>query len=51
MYRDSPQELYMEDYCKEVEDFINFAPLNPKNISGGSIICLCVIYKNKNSTN
>jgi hypothetical protein len=37
----------MEDYCKEVEDFINFALLNLKNISGGRIICLCVMYKKK----
>jgi hypothetical protein len=28
MYRDSPKGLYMKNYCKRVEGFINFTLLN-----------------------
>jgi len=27
--------LYIKDYCKEIEGFINFSLSNPKNISRG----------------
>jgi len=47
MYRDSSQELYREDYCKQVKGFISFALLNPKNISEGVIICPYMKCKNK----
>ena len=37
MYRDSPQELWMMDYCNRVQGFINFATFIPRNFSGGGI--------------
>jgi hypothetical protein len=39
--------LYREDYYKRIEGFIDFALLNPKNISGGRIKCSCVKCENK----
>ena len=47
MYRNSPQELYREDYCKEIQDFINFILSNLNNISGGGIRCPYVKCKIK----
>ena len=41
MYRDSPERLHMMDYCNKIEDFINYALSNLKNINGGGIRCLC----------
>jgi hypothetical protein len=39
MYQDSLKGLFMEDYCKENEGFINFILYNPKNIIRGRIRC------------
>jgi hypothetical protein len=39
--------LYIKDYCKEIEGFINFSLSNPKNISRGWIRYSCVKGKNK----
>jgi hypothetical protein len=47
MYRDSPKGLYMKNYCKRVEGFINFTLLNLNNISGDEIRCPCTKCKNK----
>jgi len=47
MNQNSPQELYREDYCKEIQDFINFILSNLNNISGGGIRYPCVKCKNK----
>ena len=47
MYRDSPQELWMMDYCNRVQGFINFATFIPRNFSGYSIRCPCRKCKNK----
>ena len=47
MYRDSPQGLRRIDYCNGVQDFINYALSNLRNISGWSIRCLCKRCKNK----
>jgi hypothetical protein len=33
------------NYCNRVEDFINYALFNQRNISGGGIICPCKRYK------
>jgi hypothetical protein len=43
-------ELYIEDYCKEIESFINFSLSNSKNISRGWIKYPCVKGKNKKFT-
>jgi hypothetical protein len=48
MYRDLPQGLYWEVYCKWVKSFINFELLSLKNISEGGNKCPCVKCKNKN---
>ena len=37
----------MLNYCNRVEGFINYVLCNPRNISGGSIRCLCKRCKNK----
>jgi hypothetical protein len=37
----------MMDYCNEVQDFINYALSNPRNISRGGIKCSCKRCKNK----
>ena len=37
----------MMDYCNEVEDFINYALSNLRNISRGCIKCSCKRCKNK----
>jgi len=47
MYRDSPKELRMMDYCNRVQGFINFATSIPRNFSGGSSRCPCRKCKNK----
>jgi len=48
MYREySPKGLYMKNYCKRVEGFINFTLLNLNNISGDEIRCPCTKCKNK----
>ena len=47
MYRVSPEGLRMMDYCDGVEGFINYALSNSRNISEGSIRCLCKRCKNK----
>jgi hypothetical protein len=49
MHRDSPQELYRENFYKMVEGFINFALLNPKNISEDKIRCSYVKCKKQKS--
>jgi len=49
MHRDSPQELYRENYCKMVEGFINFALLNPKNIGEDKIRCPYIKCKKQKS--
>ena len=48
MYQDSLKRLYMEDYCKGIESFINFILSNSKNISVVKIRCSYVKCKNKN---
>ena len=35
------------DYCNGIQDFINYALSNMRNISGGSIKCLYKRCKNK----
>jgi len=45
MYRDSPGRLCRIDYCNEIQDFINYALSNPRNISGGGIKCPYKRYK------
>jgi len=47
MYRVSPEGLRMMDYCNGVKGFINCTLLNPRNISGDDIRCLCKRCKNK----
>jgi hypothetical protein len=37
----------MMDYCNEVDDFINYAIFNPKNISGTGIRYPCKMCENK----
>ena len=38
MYRGSPQGLRRMDYCNGVQDFINYATSNLRNISGGGVL-------------
>ena len=47
MYRDSPQGLWMMDYCNGIQDFINYALSNLRNISKQGIRCPCKRCKNK----
>jgi hypothetical protein len=47
LYRDSPERLREIDYCDEVQDFINYALSNSRNISGGNIRYPCMRCKNK----
>lgn len=47
MFRDLPEGLHRIDYYNRVQGFINYALSNPRNISGGSIRCLCKTCKNK----
>jgi hypothetical protein len=35
------------DYCNEIQDFINYATSNPRNISGCGIRCPCKMCKHK----
>ena len=37
MSRDSPKGLRIIDYYNRIQDFINYALSNPRNISGGRI--------------
>ena len=48
MYRVSPKQLHMMNYCNGVEGLVNYTLSNPKNISGGDIKTSC---KNKNFIN
>jgi hypothetical protein len=41
----------MMDYCNGVQGFINYAPSNPRNISGWGIRCPCKRCKNKKFLN
>ena len=47
IYRDSPQGLWMMDYCNGIQDFINYALSNMINISKEGIRCPCKRCKNK----
>jgi hypothetical protein len=47
MYQDSPQGLWMMDYCNGVQGFINFATSIPRNFTGGGIRCPCRKCENK----
>ena len=47
MYRDSSEWLCVMDYYNGVEDFINYALSNSRNISGCGIRCPCNRCKNK----
>ena len=47
MYQDSPQGLWMMDYCNGVQGFINFATSIPRNFTGGGIRCPCRKCQNK----
>jgi len=51
MYRDTPQRLWMMNYCKRVQGFINYTLSNPRNISGGGIKCPYKRCKNKKFLN
>jgi len=46
IYRDSPQELRMMDYCNGVQGFINFTTSIPRNFTDDCIRCPCRKCKN-----
>ena len=51
MYQDSPQELRRMNYCNGVQDFINYAISNLRNISGDGIRYLYKRCKNNKFLN
>jgi hypothetical protein len=51
MYQDSPQELRRMNYCNGVQDFINYAISNMRNISGDDIRYLYKRCKNNKFLN
>jgi len=46
IYRDSPQELRMMNYCNGIQGFINYITSIMRNISGCGIRCPCKRCKN-----
>jgi hypothetical protein len=48
MYRVSTKRLRKMNYCNGVEDFINYALSNLRNINGDNIRCSYKKCKNKN---
>jgi len=51
MYRDSPEGLRKMDYCNEVQNFINYALSNLRNIGRCGIRCPCKRCENKKFLN